>query len=665
MLEKAKADNSLPTSNDNNSFNTLKDTEKLFDFPDSSITADNAESSLKNTLISTKQGRYLDVVKVNFEGVVDGNEVIECSGLLVYSLEGYNDLEKLYADCEKLKNNPLVFAYLVTKQGDTIIILVRSTPISSYTDYIEKLNDCSSYLNGFTRRLKFKGIQTFEVKEDNELYINPDSKFFGAKEEEPIIIDEVKPVNQPLPTPTQLRIQFWYLDGKNKVQWESEVFFMWLEKKGFRTVKVGSNIELVQIVGNIVKKVEPSDIKHFTLDYLKDDPKIQRYVMDRVNLFSINYLNALKCEEIPMNRDTATSSFLYYKNGVVEITKDGIKPPIPYNEFNSLVWDDHINKRDFDINIDIVNNPPVWQDFVNKLGNNDSNRVMRLRTASGYMMHTYRNPAESKVTIFAEETVNDDPQGGTGKSLCVNAINKIRKVIDIDGKSFNPNGSFTWERVNETVNLVHIDDIANGFNFESLFSKITQGFLVNQKNKAEYYLPLEKSPKIAITTNNVMRGPSDSHKRRQYNIDIYPYFSANHTPIDEYKHIFFEQWDSNEWAKFDLYMSECIQLYLKHGVTECKEVNSLKKDAIRATCITFVDWFEEAKEDYTSYNGIGGNLAKLAYLESSGQRNIKLSDKRFMSWVKSYCDIYGYGFEKLNHVRPRSFKIVIDDDSPL
>lgn len=456
--------------------------------------------------------------------------------------------------------------------------------------------------------------------------------------------------------------KFYNIKDNGKIEFFSNDFIKFLENHGYRTVKIGGNIELVQIDGCIVKKITPSDVKIFVKDYVEGKPEIQKYIIDRTGLFSINYLDALKRANLKMHRDNSKAAYFYYKNGVVEVTKDEIKKPVPYSEFKRLIWEDHINNREFNENTDIVNNIPVFSDFINKLSNNDKERFTRLCTLIGYCLHDYRTTANTKAIIINDEEVNDQPEGGSGKSLLVKALSKIRKSIDLDGKRFDAKADFAWQNVNDSIGIVHIDDAARGFQFEDLFSVITSGFVINRKNKPQYILPIEDAPIIVLTTNTIIKGISGSFARRQYNIDIHPYFNSNHTPIDEYKQIFFEEWDKTEWAKFDMFMMKCVQMYLQKGVTECIETDSRKKDAIRATCISFVEWFEEAKTDFTSYDGMGTNVAKLQYLNSVGQKNMNLPDKRFLLWVQSYCKIFNIKFIKLDKQRPRGFRIALNDN---
>ena len=63
-------------------------------------------------------------------------------------------------------------------------------------------------------------------------------------------------------------------------------------------------------------------------------------------------------------------------------------------------------------------------------------------------------------------------------------------------------------------------------------------------------------------------------------------FSLNHynpdyEPIMEFGHNFFEDWDKEEWNRFDNFMLECLMLYLEEGLVPYKKINLVKKKIVR------------------------------------------------------------------------------------
>lgn len=437
-------------------------------------------------------------------------------------------------------------------------------------------------------------------------------------------------------------------------------FFEFLEKSGFGIVQKAETIELVKIENNIVSKVISTDIKRFIVDYLvnNESQKALNYVLRNVRIFSKNYLDGLILVSPKIIRDTEKSSFLPYRNGLVEITANDIKDPVPYEKLEYQVWSHHIIDREFQNGIHLNTNRPVFWEFLIKLANNDQVRLNYLITIIGYCLHNYRSHANTRAVIINDETVSENPEGGSGKTLFALALRELRNLVIKDGKSFSAKKSFGWSDIDETVDLVLIDETSKDFSFEDLFSVISLGIPVERKNRDGYYLPIEKSPLFIVTSNNIVPGYSGSFKRRQYNVDIHQYFNAKRTPKDEFGHLFFSDWDDEEWAKFDLFMASCIQFYLEIGVIEPPEIDQKKKDSIRATNSIFVEWLEETISELNGFNST--TILHSRFLDETGQVKRDISSKKFINFLKKYCEIYQYSFIEERTSIMRGFKIFIN-----
>jgi hypothetical protein len=448
--------------------------------------------------------------------------------------------------------------------------------------------------------------------------------------------------------------------GNNKVSFSSTKFIGFLHGQGIRKVKIGSEFELVQVKAYIVSKITTSEVKDIVLKCAKklNRDSVTDYILNKTTLFSMKYLDAVETVALQMHRDSSGESYFYFKNGVVKVTSERIEAPKPYDEFKRLIWKDHIIEREFNKSIDIQTTPPVFENFINKLSNHENDRFFRICTVIGFCLYDYKTSASSRAVVINDEVVSSNPEGGSGKSLIVLALSKIRKTIFYDGKNFDPKANFAWQKVDESVRLVSLDDVKRGFNFEELFPIITLGFRnINRKNRDEMELSLEDSPTIIITTNNILKGGSGSFARRQYQVEVAQYFNKNHTPIDEYENPFFNGWDKEEWQRFDVFMLTCAQMFLKKGVTECNEANSQMKQLIRNTNQSFSEWMEDNLDLMTAPLGVGTVEMRDRYLNDTNQKSSAISDRKFKDYVKTYCDIFPYRFENLNG-RPRGFRLI-------
>jgi hypothetical protein len=189
------------------------------------------------------------------------------------------------------------------------------------------------------------------------------------------------------------------------------------------------------------------------------------------------------------------------------------------------------------------------------------------------LLHSYKNNSNNKAIIFNDEVISDNPNGRSGKGLFWNALKKIKKVQSLDGKTFDFNKSFPYQSVSTDCQILVFDDVKKNFNFENLFSVITEGISIEYKGKDSIKLDVTESPKIIITTNYTIKGDSASFNARKYEVEMSQYFSDKYTPMMEFGHELFNDWAQDEWARFDNYMIQCIQIYLKNGLIDMPTIN--------------------------------------------------------------------------------------------
>jgi len=123
--------------------------------------------------------------------------------------------------------------------------------------------------------------------------------------------------------------------------------------------------------------------------------------------------------------------------------------------------------------------------------------------------------------------------GGTGKSFLVNGIRKLLKSKYIDGKTIGAN-KFPYDKVTEKTRLVFLDDMNFNQDFRDFYNKVTGDFEANHKGGKIFYIPFERSPKMAATTNYVPDFEESSLVRRLLFYQNSDYYHAK-TPKNDYK----------------------------------------------------------------------------------------------------------------------------------
>ena len=433
-----------------------------------------------------------------------------------------------------------------------------------------------------------------------------------------------------------------------------------LEENGFNKFYAeGGDVPLfVRHEQNIVNTTSVEKIKDFVMTYLlkKGELTVWNYMAKSTMFFSEKFLNMLGSIELSMLQDTQDKCYLYYKNGVVQVGKKDIKF-LSYIEVDGFVWEKHIINRDFKRSDQHQND---FQDLVSKVSDNNEQRLKALENTLGYLMHSFKDKTDQKAVILNDQEISDDANGGSGKSLMLTALSSFKKTVTINGKAFDPNKSdFVYQRCDVDTQILAFDDVKKNFNFENLFSLVTQGITINKKNKDEIFIPFERSPKIIITTNYVINGSGGSHDRRRHEIEFNQYFSAKHSPLNEYGKLLFDSWSESEWTAFDNYMIHITQNFLNEGLTEPVSINAEIKRFIQQTDKDFYDWVEDGniQKNCRQYVTEVVDLFKSEYSTHSS-----LNNRIFMQWVQRYCDLNKFELTRGRDTK-RFFEIQTEDDS--
>jgi hypothetical protein len=457
---------------------------------------------------------------------------------------------------------------------------------------------------------------------------------------------------------------FWQIVKKktgaidvNINEWKYQKFLI---KNGFSKYypEGAEKPSFVRVMENKVNLISSDQIKDFVLNHLAKGEHIDvwNFCSRATYLFTEKYLNFIDSIHLKMLEDNKDTCYLPFKNGVVKVTKKDYEL-LPYLDAQGYIWEKQIIDRVF---VKQKKEKTDFEQFIHRITHNDLDRFNSFISTIGYLIHAHKNKSEQKAIIFNDEEIDENPNGGSGKSLVLTAVGKFRRSVKIDGKTFSPTKSdFVYQRVSVDTQVLAFDDVKKNFDFESLFSLITEGIPVNRKNKDEFYIPFDRSPKIVITTNYVINGAGGSHDRRRHEVEFHQHYNAKHSPKDEFGKYFFDDWDTNDWSKFDNFIIYCVQYYLNNGLIEVKSINSDKKRLIQNTCKEFYDWVNEGN---LSLNEQYFTSEILLEFTQENKEFKDVSHKMFMAWVKNYSNFFGFKIEKgkCSETKKRWFKLIGD-----
>lgn len=382
-----------------------------------------------------------------------------------------------------------------------------------------------------------------------------------------------------------------------------------------------NNISEFQIKDNVMKElIERNEIGVFDT------------VAEKSKLFTLPYLSMLDTADVQIEKDHPDYAMIYYKNCAVKVFYDFVEV-FQYEELSGYVWENQVINRNFER---ADHHESMYRTFVWLISGQEVERYNTMKSVIGYLLHSHKTSANNKAIILNDETVSDNPNGGSGKGILISSINHMKKVSTIDGKTFDFNKSFPYQTVSTDCQVLAFDDVKKNFDFERLFSLITEGLTIEYKGKDAIKLPVKDSPKIAISTNYTIKSEGGSFQRRMFEVELSSHFGVHHTPLDEFGCMLFEDWNDIEWSRFDQFMINCIQYYLENGLVKCELKNLNLRKFINTTCQEFYEWTNEGNIKHnTRINK--KDLYEAFYSEYSDLKF--LNNRLFNKWILKYCEL--------------------------
>jgi len=495
-----------------------------------------------------------------------------------------------------------------------------------------------------TIRSAYSKISAFKTK-----YFDDDKKVMQLRKDlkKGVGIDELKKQYKGIDvetilenTPTDI---FWFITKNNKIGIDNFKYKTWLEQNGYyKYYPEGSeSFILIRIENNIIDTVNEVKIKDFVLSFLlkQKEYDVYQYMTNLPKYFKEDFLNTIDIIDIRFKEDTKDNAYLYFKSNVVEVSLTGIKI-IDYIDLDGFVWKKQIIDREYN---ECFFEDCVYNKFISLVADCEQVRYDTIISVIGYLLHSHKTSANNKAIIINDETISDNPNGGSGKGLFCNALKFVKKVDTIDGKQFDFNKNFAYQTLNADTQVLVFDDVEKSFNFESLFSIITEGITIEKKNKDAIKIPVSRSPKIVITTNYTIGGVGGSFDRRKFEIEFSSYFNANHTPEQEFGGLLFDGWDDKEWNMFYSFMISCLRYYMENGLVKYEHKNLELRKLYKETATEFIEFMDDAMLV------IGERINKTdlfnRFITEYKDFNKWLKQKRFKIWIDTYANYKNYNTE--------------------
>jgi hypothetical protein len=520
--------------------------------------------------------------------------------------------------------------------------------MGNYTQQDFSIAEIKSTITSAYRKTDVNNTKFFEdTKKVNEVKAILDSgapkKEVRAKLQEADISDEE--INNVIETAEKECNVFWSKTDKGALKITHNLFKSFIEENGFfKYYPDGSNNYVyVRLINNILYNSSEDEIKDFILAYLmnRKDMSIYNYFADNTRFFKDDFLNMIATIRPEFAKDTKDYAFLYFKNCVTKIGKNSIDI-IDYIDLGSHVWKEQIIDRDFFISEDVDCD---YRRFVSNISGGDD-RESSIKSTIGFLLHSHKSLGYCPAVIINDEVISEHPEGGTGKGIFVAALNKMKKGVVIDGKAFAFDKTFPYQLVSADTQLLIFDDVRKNFEFERLFSIVTEGITLEKKNKDAIKIPMDKSPKIIITTNYAIKGNGNSNNRRRWELEFKQFYNMSFTPEQDFGRMLFASWDKEDWIKFDNYMIGCLQLFLTRGLVTSSFNNIETRKFISETDHSFYEWIMDKLRDDAldpiipnikiSKSQLFNNFVE-EYPDFSVRGRQSLSQQKFYKWLSVFA----------------------------
>ncbi len=369
-------------------------------------------------------------------------------------------------------------------------------------------------------------------------------------------------------------------------------------------VRIGETTYLATKFKNKVEIVDIETLSQKLVKYVRSKFPDLKGVIDRTDILdalvekSITFynkkiLNFLPIYDLPVNTDTKTTCEIPYQNVVVRVHKNLIKL-IPYIDYKHNVLANQINDRIFKLTSRIFESEFVK--FTWNLAGHSPDRFKVLCCVIGYLSHRYKDPANPKMIILIDQVIGEleGANGGSGKSLFIKSIGKIRNLIEVSGKKFQTNQRFALQRVDIWTDVVLVNDASKNENLENWYNITADGLITERKYEKEQYRSYEDSFKVAMTTNHMIKQPEgNSSERRKHEVEVSDYYGKELTPQQEFGHNLFNDWNEEEWNLFDNFIIYCVQYYLQFGLLESPIININKRKLLSEVGVELVEFMND------------------------------------------------------------------------
>lgn len=394
-----------------------------------------------------------------------------------------------------------------------------------------------------------------------------------------------------------------------------EAFLNVANNLGFRF----NNGETVRIVGNFIFDISEREFQDILKDYIHEEDatkyenscNVFESFMQKNGAYSMTRLQEL--DHTLILKDNKNTCYKFYQNGYLIITADDIDFE-NYSDNDLLIWEHSVQKRNY-----IPGNSGDYIDFITKSTIHSDN----VKKILGYLAHEYKDETTGYIIVLTESCPDPKNGGGSGKNLFCNLLKLTTSYTSKPGAQTKFDEKFfqSWNR----QRIFAISDVPKNFDFLFLKEPATGVFIWKKLFKDEVEIPVEDGPKFIVQTNYSYEILDGGLKRRIIPIEFGNFFTEQGGVDVYYKKYFPDEWNENDYAGFDNYIAEAVQLWLKSGrkltANELTDTGKTKQWEQTYGVVT-TDFINYYLEEWVEMKEVANSIFKQQYDSYMAENNV-------------------------------------------
>ena len=495
--------------------------------------------------------------------------------------------------------------------------------------------------------------------------------------------------------------EFWQcLEDKNKPgHYEYSIsrtrldYFLTLN--GYYTMKDDKNLkpQYVRIVDNVVTRVVAKSISVFLNNWCEQqglDEQLRNKLLRSHDLPNNETSTLRERDDLDFTRATATTQRFYFRNGWVEVDKDGCVMHRYQELTDRYVWAENIIDHEYrpfppmftvechedgtyGINIASAQPSKFFQFVINasrlywrktdELGlplteaeiAEEQQCLISKLAAIGYLLHRYKSESQAWAVFCQDSTMGeteDECNGRSGKSFFLKAISQLLNMFFLDARvpSIVEN-RFIFDGVTEATDLIVADECAKQLNLDFFFGKISGDLRYEEKGNHPRLITFDKSPKICFATNYVQRKHDPSTDGRIWPQTFSDYYHES-TKLNDYRetrtirddfgqNLMGTEYPEADWQADFAFMLQCLQFYLSLPVEQRRILPPMSRIEQREQRAAVGRDFEQWANEYFAPDS--GNLDREikcadVLANFNQETHFNYSPTKLTRHLKAYCD---------------------------